>query len=234
MDERNDSAASPETRRVIHDLRQPLAALQMWVELLGESLQGQLGEQQERYLGKVRAELARLGSLLERSSKGGGATAATATATVATPPAEAASASPPLDGAAARAEEGARLAGLALLVVEDDEMTAEALQLALESEGASVSTAGSIADGLARFEDTPPDVVLSDLRLSDGDGLTLVEEIRKRDRANGRRTAAIAVTGFDSSETQSAARAAGFDETITKPFHIGNLIETVARLAAAR
>ena len=62
------SGASAETRRVIHELRQPLAALQVWVDLLAESLQGQLGEQQERYLAKVRAEVVRIGGVLAASA----------------------------------------------------------------------------------------------------------------------------------------------------------------------
>ncbi|MBY0275489.1 response regulator, partial [Candidatus Binatia bacterium] len=124
--------------------------------------------------------------------------------------------------------------GLSLLVVEDDEMTAEALQLALESEGASVAVAGTIADGLARFREAALDAVLSDLRVGDGDGLTLVGEIRRSDGSTGRRTVAVAVTGDDSRETRAAARAAGFDETVTKPFAIDALVATVVRLIAAR
>ena len=40
---------APRRRRaaLIHDLRQPLAAMQMWVELLGEALAGQVGEKED-------------------------------------------------------------------------------------------------------------------------------------------------------------------------------------------
>ena len=89
-------------------------------------------------------------------------------------------------------------------------------------------------DGLALFEESSPDAVLSDLRVADGDGLTLIAEIRRRDQERGRRTAAIAVTGFDSPETRAAARDAGFDQTITKPFQLASLIDAVVRLTAAR
>jgi CheY-like chemotaxis protein len=139
-------------------------------------------------------------------------------------------------GRAVAGSEGAAgaLAGLSLLVVEDDEMTAEALQLALEAEGASVAVAATIADGLARFRELSPDAVLSDLRVSDGDGFALVGDIRKIDRGTGRSTVAVAVTGYDSRETRAAARDAGFDETVTKPFAIDQLVATVARLVIAR
>jgi two-component system, OmpR family, response regulator len=236
------SGASAETRKVIHDLRQPLAALQMWVELLGESLQGHLGDQQQRYLAKVRGEVARLGTLLERSAQGAPAERSAASRaaepsamrSVAPSTSQPSAAAGAPQAAASSAADSERLAGLTLLVVEDDEMTAEALQVALESEGARVMLASTIADGLARFEATPPDAVLSDLRVSDGDGFTLVAEIRRRDRERGRRTAALAVTGFDSPETRAAARDAGFDQTITKPFQLDGLIDAVVRLVAAR
>lgn len=229
------SGASAETRRVIHELRQPLAALQMWVDLLAESLQGHLGDQQERYLAKVRAEVVRIGGVLTASV----ANPATASASGGRPA--------PRDDAAGAADDGDAsygpgfdgaddgvLGGLSLLIVEDDEMTAEALQLALEAEGARVAVASTIAHGLALFRDVSPDAVLSDLRVSDGDGLSLVTDIRRIDRETGRTTVAVAVTGYDSRETRAAAREAGFDETVTKPFAIDDLVATVVRLVAAR
>lgn len=230
--------ASAETRRVIHELRQPLAALQMWVDLLAESLAGQVDAQQERYLTKVRSEVLRIGSVLAASAVDparASATDAARSASVSGMPADR------LDGSGLRAAVAAvaddpprALSGLSLLVVEDDEMTAEALQLALESEGARVAVAGTIADGLALFLEVEPDAVLSDLRVGDGDGLTLVGEIRRSDGGTGRRTVAVAITGDDSRETRAATRAAGFDETVTKPFAIDQLVVTVARLVAAR
>ena len=218
--------ASPEAGRVIHELRQPLAALQMWVDLLTESVRGQLGEQQERYLAKVRAELTRIGGVLAASAASLATTSAAA--------AGGATAGSGARGQFRRDDRPGLLAGLSLLVVEDDEMTAEALQLALEAEGACVAVAGTIADGLARFLEVVPDAVLSDLRVADGDGVSLVSDIRRSDRETGRTTVAVAVTGYDSRETRAAAREAGFDETVTKPFAIDVLVATVVRLIAAR
>lgn len=224
------SGASAETRRVIHELRQPLAALQMWVDLLAESLQGQIGEQQERYLAKVRAEVVRIGGVLAASAANPATVSASAAGAALRDGAR------DTDGPAAldAGDVDGALAGLSLLIVEDDEMTAEALQLALEAEGARVALAATIADGLAHFLEASPDAVLSDLRVSDGDGLTLVTDIRRIDRETGRTTVAVAVTGYDSRETRAAAREAGFDETVTKPFAIDDLVATVVRLVAAR
>lgn len=230
-DERGATGASPETRRLIHELRQPLAALQMWVDLMAESMHGQLGETQARYLAKVRAQVARLGEVLAASA----ANLATAsTSDVATSDGKTPAAPVVAGEGGEPAVRAGALAGLSLLIVEDDETTAEALQLALESEGACVVVAGTIADGLALFRAASPDAVLSDLRVSDGNGLELAAEVRRIDREIGRSTVVIAVTGYDSRETRAAAREAGCDETIVKPFAVDALVATVVRLVAAR
>ncbi|HEY8517645.1 MAG TPA: response regulator [Candidatus Binatia bacterium] len=221
------------TRSVIHDLRQPLAALQVWLDLLDGALKGRLDEKEQRYLAKIREEASRLGALLSSASSAGGTSSAAATPAEPAATTRASTPGDPKPGAAPENPPGLRLAGAPLLLVEDDDVTAEALQLALEAEGASVAIAGSIADALALLDAAPPVAVLSDLRLPDGDGYDLVREIRKRDQAAGRHTAVVAVTGFDSSETRAATRSAGFDELIGKPFSITHLLATLDRLIAA-
>lgn len=211
------SAAQAEIRRLVHDLRQPLAAMQMWLDLLGEAQTGHASEKEERYLGKIRSEVRRMTAMLAAAG----------------PPAPAPSG--PAAGhaeGAATAEEGRALAGLSILVVEDDETTAEAIQLALEGEGATVAVAGTLTAGLELLRQRRPDAVLSDLRVADGDGFAIAAAVRQLDTETGCRTVAIAVTGLDSPETRAATRAAGFDATVTKPFAIGKLIESIAHLAS--
>jgi len=219
------SAASAEMRRVIHDLRQPLAAMQMWLDLLGEAQAGSASEKEERYLGKIRAEVKRMTALLANASNGGAAPAGAPDSPSA---AEAPPAAAPLETA------GGPLAGLSVLVVEDDELSAEALQLTLEGEGASVALATSFAEGIVRLQQESFDVVLSDLRGADGDGFGVVAELRRRDQSTGRRTVAIALSGLDSPETRAATRDAGFDATFSKPFSIDALTQSISRLVASR
>lgn len=215
------TAAGAEMRRVIHDLRQPLAAMQMWLDLLGEAQAGSASEKEERYLGKIRAEVKRMTALLAAAGSGSSATAAD--------PAPISDARPGV--ASARAPSGP-LARLNVLVVEDDELSAEALQLALEGDGASVAVATSFAEGIVRLQQESFDVVLSDLRGADGDGFAVVAQLRRRDESSGRRTVAIALTGLDSPETRAATRDAGFDAILTKPFSIDVLTESIRRLVA--
>lgn len=60
------------TRRsaLSHELRQPLAAMKTWVELLDRSLGDSAEEKQRRYVTKVRAEIDRLAGLFDRVSHG--------------------------------------------------------------------------------------------------------------------------------------------------------------------
>jgi CheY-like chemotaxis protein len=218
------NTVSAETRRVVHDLRQPLAAMQMWLDLLGEAQSGHASEKEERYLGKIRAEVQRMTALLARASSGASPAAAETT-----PEAASATTAP-----AASTSPAGPLAGLAVLVVEDDELSAEALQLALEGDGASVTVATSFAEGIDHLQQQRHHVVLSDLRGADGDGFAVVSEVRRLDQRSGRRTIAIAITGLDSPETRTATRDAGFDATLTKPFSITALTDSISRLAATR
>lgn len=203
------------TRRVVHDLRQPLAAMQVWVDLLFPAVQERLGEKEQRYLAKIRDEIARVNDLLVRAS-----------AAAAETPADDA---PPSEPVREEPEAPGRLAGLALLVVEDDEVTAEALQIALEAEGASVALATTVEDALELFEAARPAAVLSDISVGKGDGFELIRELRRREPAGGTRTPAIAVTGFESEETRATAREAGFEDLVLKPFVLADLVELIAR-----
>lgn len=213
--QREPSDAKRRLRTVIHDLRQPLSALQVWVDLLADSLTG-ASESQQRYLAKIRTELSRMTDLLTRASE------------------EAGDDAQPEPGPRRAKQDAGLLAGACLLVVEDDEVTAEALQLALEGEGATVVLAATVADALALHEVSRPDAVLSDLRIADGDGCALLVDIRRADAVAGRRTVAVAITGLDHPDAHARAREAGFDEVVVKPFSITQLVEILARLLASR
>jgi len=60
----------PRRSAVSHELRQPLAAMKTWVELLEKSLGDPAGDKQRRYVTKIRAEIDRLVGLLDRVSHG--------------------------------------------------------------------------------------------------------------------------------------------------------------------
>jgi DNA-binding response OmpR family regulator len=113
---------------------------------------------------------------------------------------------------------------LAILLVEDNEDSADALSEALRLEGFDVRLAGSLAAARdaarQRF-----DVLVSDLALPDGSGLDLIAELRKETAVP-----AIALSGFGSERDKRTSVAAGFSAHLTKPVTIARLSETIRGL----
>ena len=69
--------------------------------------------------------------------------------------------------------------GTTLLLVDDDGPFVRRLGRAMESRGFTVDIAETVADGLAKASTTPPDYAVIDMRLGDGNGLDVIEAIRK-------------------------------------------------------
>lgn len=110
-----------------------------------------------------------------------------------------------------------------VLVVDDEADFLATYKRLLGREGYEVVTATSRAAGLAALEAEPPHLVISDLRLPDGDGLDVVRA------AHGARVPlpAIVVTGFPSDETRRAALAAGAAAFVAKPFAAAALLAAI-------
>jgi DNA-binding response OmpR family regulator len=99
-----------------------------------------------------------------------------------------------------------------VLLVEDDQRLARALSLALGDAGHTVRVAGSVREAEARLREREPDVVLLDLGLPDGDGLTLCGAIRTRSTVP-----IIIVTARSDSSDVVAGLEAGADDYVSKP-----------------
>lgn len=126
------------------------------------------------------------------------------------------------------------LAGVRVLVVEDEDDTRELLVTALEQCGAQVTSSSSAADALASFDRLPPDVLVSDLAMPDEDGFSLIRKVRSRDAGNGGAVPAAALTAYARTEDRIRALAAGFQKHLPKPIDPSDLIAAVAALAGRR
>jgi signal transduction histidine kinase len=113
-----------------------------------------------------------------------------------------------------------------ILLVEDDADTAAALILALGTKGYGVDHAESVTAAL-RADLTGIDLVLSDLRLADGDGRSLLPQLRA-----GRPITAIALSGYGADDARQASEKAGFFAHLTKPVELTLLTETIERALA--
>ena len=127
--------------------------------------------------------------------------------------------------------ERAPLAGLRLLVVDDDADASGMLQIIMRDRGASVRVAGSSAQALAALQESDFDVLISDIGMPGKDGYELVRELRGLERQSGRHLPAIALTSFTRGQDEAHALAAGFDAHCPKPLRPLNLVGLVARLA---
>ena len=110
-----------------------------------------------------------------------------------------------------------------VLVVDDEADFLATYERLLRREGYEVVTVTSRAAGLAALAGEPPHLVISDLRLPDGDGLDVVRA------AHGARDPlpVIVVTGYTSDETRRAALAAGATMFLAKPFVAAVLLAAI-------
>lgn len=76
-----------------------------------------------------------------------------------------------------------------------------------------------------------PDVLVSDIGMPDEDRLSMIRRIRTRPADHGGRVPALAVTGYARGEDQHECRSAGFDDHISKPVEMDDLLGAIARLA---
>ena len=123
------------------------------------------------------------------------------------------------------------LRGLRVLLVEDDLDSAEGLVRLLTRHGVRVTTAATCADALDRFDSGPPQVLISDIALPDGDGYGLLERVRTRRAEDGGQVPAIALTAYAGAEHSRRATRAGFQAHVAKPFENEELVALIARLA---
>ena len=112
-----------------------------------------------------------------------------------------------------------------LLFIEDDTAIRTALRLALEDEGYTVREAKDGAEGLAKFAETTPDLVLLDLRLPDISGFEVCRQLRQHSIVP-----IIMVTAQTDTHDLVAGLEAGADDYVTKPVVAKEL---AARIRAA-
>jgi signal transduction histidine kinase/CheY-like chemotaxis protein len=125
------------------------------------------------------------------------------------------------------------LAGLEVLVVDDERDSLELARHLLESAGAQVRTAADAAQALRQFDERMPDLLVADVGLPAMDGCELLREMRVRAGASGTHMPAVAVTAFAQSGDRRRTHLAGFEAHIAKPIEPDAFIETVAAVAQA-
>ena len=109
------------------------------------------------------------------------------------------------------------------LVVDDEEMLADMLRMALRSEGWETRVAHDGQAALKLAREIPPDVVVLDIMMPGLDGLSVLRRLREA----GNDCPVLLLTAKDAVEDRVAGLTAGGDDYVTKPF---SLEEVMARL----
>jgi signal transduction histidine kinase/two-component SAPR family response regulator len=122
------------------------------------------------------------------------------------------------------------LAGVRVLVVDDEADARTVLGIVLRRYRAEVRLVSSASEALAAIEEFRPDVLLSDIGMPGQDGYELIRQIRSRTASEGGQVPAIALTAFARSEDRARALAAGFQMHVSKPVVPHELLDIVARL----
>lgn len=118
------------------------------------------------------------------------------------------------------------LAGVQILVVDDDEDTREFYIFVLEQAGASVTTVASAKEVLQILAQSKPDVLLSDIGMPEMDGYMLMRQIKEQ----GKKIPAIALTAYAGESNHQKALEAGFQKHISKPVEPEELVRVIATL----
>jgi PAS domain S-box-containing protein len=123
-----------------------------------------------------------------------------------------------------------QLAGVRILVVDDEPDARAMLRRVLVDCDAVVTTAGSAAEALKCVIDEKFDAVVSDIGMPGEDGYSLIRQIRALPADQGGQTPAVALTAYARAEDRVKAVMAGFQHHIAKPVEPAELIAMVASL----
>jgi two-component system, response regulator RegA len=110
-----------------------------------------------------------------------------------------------------------------LLVMDDDGPLRMRLARALESRGFSVKTAAGVQEALVIARTDAPAFAVLDMRLEDGSGLTVVEELHLR-RPDAR---VVMLTGYGNIATAVAAVKAGAVDYLSKPADADDVVKAL-------
>jgi CheY-like chemotaxis protein len=127
---------------------------------------------------------------------------------------------------AAASVPSAKLAGVRILVADDDPGTVDILRRMLSLLEAEVDTVGSGDEALERMKKSVPDLLLCDIGMPGMDGY----EVIRRVRSAGHALPAIAVTAFARSEDRIRALEAGYNMHLSKPVETRELLTVVTSL----
>jgi len=135
---------------------------------------------------------------------------------------------------AARLGKVTLLAGVRIVVVDDDVQVLGVLQAILSRAGALVTAVDSAANAFAALGEVDADILISDIVMPGDDGYALMRRIRAASGRKQRSLPAIALTGYVDDAAWEKMNAAGFTVYLRKPMLPAELVRRVAELLTSR
>lgn len=106
-----------------------------------------------------------------------------------------------------------------LLIVEDDKEILRMVMRYFDAFGYVIEKAKTLGDGRDKINQHVYDCVILDLNLPDGDGISLLQQVKSKNKETG----VIILSANSSLETKIAGLEIGADDYLTKPFHLSEL-----------
>ena len=122
---------------------------------------------------------------------------------------------------------------LPILLIEDDQALARLIIDELEAEGWSLVVHHQIQTAVSWLKSNQPALIVTDLRLPDGDGMSVVEQVVQH-WPEAQRPGLIVITAFGSVRQAVKALQAGADDFLTKPLDLEHFLLTVERVVTNR
>ncbi len=116
---------------------------------------------------------------------------------------------------------------LRIMVVDDEAIVGKRLKPSLEREGYEVETFGDGTSALERMAQKEFDIIVTDVRMDDVDGMQILEHVR----AHSPRSKVIIITGYATVELAREALVKGAFDFIAKPFKPGDLRAIIEKAA---
>jgi signal transduction histidine kinase/CheY-like chemotaxis protein len=124
-----------------------------------------------------------------------------------------------------------RMAGIKVVIVDDEPDARTLLRRLLEDCNAEVHTAETADEAVALVQSERPHVLISDIGMPGEDGYGLIRRVRALPADTGGHTPAVALTAYARGEDRVTAIVAGFQHHLSKPVEPNELIAIVASLA---
>ncbi|MGJ5632342.1 ATP-binding protein [Nostoc sp. CALU 1950] len=122
------------------------------------------------------------------------------------------------------------LAGIQILVVDDDDDTRDFHTFLLEQAGARVIAVASAKEALQVLAESEPDFLLSDIGMPETDGYMLMRQVKALQSKQAKQIPAIALTAYAGEINQQQALESGFKKHLSKPVEPEELVKAIATL----